>query len=170
MEMQIPSLKKQNLKHGDFAKKTIQELFPSQLLDSALVREFNYPSSIIAINEGNGRFSIQKLPAMVQLSSVGAIRCTDIDGDGHVDLLMGGNEFGFLPQFGRLDASSGHILLNDGKGRFNWINPGRSGLYLPGQIRDIAEVPAKDHVYLLFLQNDEFPALYSIRRGTMTKK
>ncbi len=170
MEMQIPSLKKQNLKHGDFAQKTIQELFPSQILDSSLVRQFNYPSSIIAINEGNGKFSIQKLPVMVQLSSIGAIRCMDIDGDGHIDLVMGGNEFGFLPQFGRLDASAGHILLNDGNGHFNWIDPGRSGLYLPGQIRNIAEVPAKDHVYLLFLQNDEFPALYTIRRRSINKK
>ena len=41
----------------------------------------------------------------------------------------------FLPQFGRLDGSFGHVLLGDGKGGFTWIDPRRSGLLLPGQIR-----------------------------------
>ncbi|HZE84994.1 MAG TPA: FG-GAP-like repeat-containing protein, partial [Puia sp.] len=163
MEIQIPSLKKQNLKHGDFAKRPIQELFPQKMLDSSLVRQFNYAPSIIAINEGNGRFSIRPMPTMVQLSSVNAIHCMDLNGDGFPDLVLGGNESGFLPQFGRLDASFGHILLNDGKGNFTWIGPERSGLELRGQIRDIAEIRNKDHLYLLFLQNDEYPVLYDCR-------
>ena len=170
LESQIPSLKKQNLKHNDFAKKSIQQLFPSNLLDKALVRPFNYTASIVAINQGKGKFSIRELPAMVQLSSVGAIHCLDLNHDGAADLVLGGNEFGFLPQFGRLDASAGHLLLNDGIGQWTWIPPARSGLYLPGQIRDIAEIPEKDHVYLLFLENDEFPTLYSIRPGPIPKK
>ncbi len=164
MEEQIPSLKKQNLKHGDFAKRSIQELFASQLLNSSQIKLFNYTSSVIAINEGNGKFSIQKLPQMVQLSSVNAIHCMDINNDGNTDLILGGNEFGFLPQFGRLDAGFGHVLLNNGKGQFTWVGFDRSGLQLPGQIRDIAEITGKDKVYLLFLQNDEYPVLYEVKQ------
>jgi hypothetical protein len=62
---------------------------------------------------------------MVQLSSVNAIACTDINGDGFPDLILGGNEFGFLPQFGRLDASFGDILLGDGKGNFTCLDADR---------------------------------------------
>ena len=62
MEDQIPSIKKQNLKNQDFAKKSIQDLLPSELLNKSLVKQFNYCSSIVAINEGNGQFDIQKLP------------------------------------------------------------------------------------------------------------
>ena len=72
------------------------------------------------------------------------------------------NEFGFLPQFGRLDGSFGHLLLGNGKGHFSWTDPARSGLDLPGQIRDIVPLRGKDHVYLLFLQNDQFPVLYEV--------
>ena len=164
MEMQLPLLKKQNLKHGDFAQKTIQELFPANLLDSSLVRQFNEPASIVAINEGNGQFSIQKLPPMVQLSSVNAIRCLDVNGDGYPDLVLAGNEFGFLPQFGRLDASVGLILLNNGKGSFTPLAPDHSGLDLPGQTRDIAEITGKDRTWLLFLRNDDYPALYRLHK------
>jgi hypothetical protein len=164
MEIQLPVLKKQNLKHDGYAKRSIRELFPADQLDNAETRTFDYPTSIIAFNDGNGHFSIRPLPVMTQLSSINAIQTMDLNGDGNTDLVMGGNEFGFLPQFGRLDGSCGHILLGDGKGGFTWTAPDRSGVRLPGQIRDIRVIPGKDkeHVNLLFLQNDEYPVLYQL--------
>jgi enediyne biosynthesis protein E4 len=168
MEQELPSLKKENLKHAEFAKKSIQDLLPAPTLEQATVKTFDYPSSIIAINLGNGQFRIQKLPPMAQLSSVNAIKCLDINGDGFPDLVLGGNEYGFLPQFGRLDASYGDVLLNNGKGQFNWIDPKHSGLQLPGQIRDIGELDDNTNRYLLFLRNDDYPALYLV--NTPAKK
>jgi hypothetical protein len=160
MEDQIPSLKKQNLKHAQYAKKSIQQLFSSQLLNSAQVKLFTFPSSVIAFNKGYGQFALQRLPTPVQLSSVNAACCMDLNGDGIPDLVLGGNEFGFLPQFGRLDASFGHVLIGKGHGQFQYTDYDTSGLQLPGQIRDITPLKTKDHVYLLFLRNDDYPALY----------
>jgi hypothetical protein len=162
LEFQMPILKKQNLKHGEFAKKTIQDLLPEELLKTSQVKTFNYCSSIVAINEGNGRFSIHKLPLMVQLSSVNAIRCMDLNGDGFPDLILGGNEFGFLPQFGRLDGSFGDVLLNDGKGNFNFMENARSGLNILGQVRDIALIKSAGNPHVLFLINDEVPMMYEL--------
>jgi len=162
MESQIPSLKKQNLKHSEYAKKSIQDLFPVTLIHQSLVKKFNYCSSIIALNQGNGQFVIEKLPVMTQMSSINAIKCVDINHDNHIDMVLGGNEFGFLPQFGRLDASFGHILLNNGNGLFIWENPEYSGLQLEGQIRDIQLLKGKNERFLVFLRNDDFPALYKI--------
>lgn len=166
MEMQIPSLKKQNLKHGDYARKSIQDLFPEQSLKN--VKQFNYASSIVAINTGNGNFSVQKLPVTVQLSSVNAIQCLDIDRDGHIDLVLGNNEFGFLPQFGRLDAGYGQVLINNGKGQFTASGPEKSGLELEGEVRDIKYIQGKAKDYLLFLRNDDYPALYQINNSPKT--
>jgi enediyne biosynthesis protein E4 len=168
MEEQIPSLKKQNLKHGEFAKKSIQDLFSSDVLNNTQVKKFNYTSSVVAINNGNGNFTIRKLPDMVQLSSVNAIEVADVNNDGNADLILGGNEFGFLPQFGRLDGSFGHVLLNNGKGKFTWINPKHSGLQLPEQIRNIKKIKSQDNFYLLFLRNDEYPELYKINEHQKT--
>jgi hypothetical protein len=179
MEAQLPSLKKQNLKYADYAGKSIHDLLGS--LESARVDSLDYAPSIIALNKGNGQFDIKPLPAMVQLSSVNAIQCIDVDGDGHPDLVLGGNEFGFLPMFSRLDASRGHVLLGDGKGNFSCTDPARSGLDLSGQIRDIALLKASrdhsahppdssDHIYLLFLRNDELPVLYRIPNAPSYKK
>jgi len=160
LEDAMPFLKKKNLRHEEYAKKSIDELVPQDALGKAVIKQFNYAASIVAINKGNGNFEITKLPSMVQLSSVNAIHCMHIDGDAYVDLVLGGNLFNFQPQLEQLDGDSGDILVNDGKGNFLWTDASRTGLNLKGQLRDIAEIHSKGKTFLLFLQNDEMPMLY----------
>jgi len=160
MQDEIPSIKKQNLKHQDYAKKSIQELFPEDVIKKSTVKTFNYPSSIVALNEGNGNFKIEKLPVMTQLSSVNSIRAFDVNGDGKNDLVTGGNLFTFLPQFERLDGSFGDVLLNNGKGNFKWLPQKKTGLDVEGMVRDIVTIPQKDGTYVLFLRNNDYPVSY----------
>ncbi|MFI5153303.1 MAG: VCBS repeat-containing protein [Chitinophagales bacterium] len=160
MEAQLPSLKKQNLLHEDFAKKSIQELFPKSVLDASLVKKFNYTTSILAINQGNGQFLIKPLPDMIQLSSVNAGLAEDLDGDGITDLILGGNDFNFTPQFGRLDASLCSVLINRKNGSLETLDSKKSGIQETGQIRDIKGITVKGKKYILILQNDEYPVLY----------
>jgi enediyne biosynthesis protein E4 len=163
MEFQMPVLKKQNLKHGEFANKTIQDMLPEALLKTSQVKKFNYCPSVVAINKGNGQFEIHTLPVMVQFSSVNAIRCADLNGDGYPDLVLGGNEFGFLPQFGRLDGSFGDVLINDGKGNFSFMDNRKSGLNIRGMVRDIVQIKGGPDTRMLFLVNDDYPVLYELK-------
>jgi hypothetical protein len=160
---QMISLRKENFKYEDFARKSVQQLLHPETFKNTKPEIFNYTSSCIAINEGNGRFSIQRLPGYVQFSSVNAILCTDVNQDGETDLVLGGNQFGFQPQFSRLDASYGHVLLNNGKGQFEWVSPAQSGLEIRGEIRDIIEIPGKKSKNLLFLLNNDFPLMYRVK-------
>lgn len=160
---QMPSLKKRNLKHKDYATKSIQDLLTTEQRNNSIVQEFNYASSCIAVNEGNGRFRIERLPSQVQFSSVGAVVSIDVNKDAKPDLIIGGNEFGFQPQFSRLDADPGYILINDGKGRFTVLPDANAGLGLRGQVRDIAVLPGKEGTYILILQNDEYPRLFRLK-------
>lgn len=170
LQEEIPSIKKQNLKHGDYATKSIQDLFPAEILQKAIVKEFNYPSSMVAINQGNGNFLIKKLPRMAQLSSINAIEPVDVNGDGATDLVMGGNLYTFIPQFERLDASFGDILLNDGKGNFKWVKQKKTGLEVKGMVRDIVQIPGESGTGILFLINDQYPALYKFNHFANTEK
>jgi enediyne biosynthesis protein E4 len=160
---QLPSFKKQNLKHSDFAKKTITDLLSGTQLKNSTVRECNYASSCIAWNEGDGKFTIATLPLTVQFSSVNAVWCTDVNGDGLPDLLAGGNNYHCLPQFSRLDASFGHLLLNKGKRQFAEIQPGESGIVIEGEVRDILSINIKQEKNILFLRNNNTPLLYKVR-------
>jgi hypothetical protein len=170
LEEAMPFLKKNNLKHADYAAKSVQELIQSETINKAIIKKFNYSSSCVAINNGNGNFSVKKFPPMIQLSSVNAIYCMDVNADGHTDIVMGGNQFDFQPQLERLDASSGDILINDGKGNLLWTEAAQTGLELRGQLRDIVEIHGKDKNYLLFLQNDEYPILYQLKDQSKNNK
>lgn len=165
MEDQIPSLKKQSLLHDVYAKKCIQDLFSPDIIKNSVVNKFNYTASCIAINKGNGQFAISKLPAQVQFSSVNALKLMDVNGDGFMDIITGGNLFGFLPQFGRLDASIGNVLINNGKGQFNCLDALQSGLDVTGETRDIETFKSVGKNYLLFLRNDDYPKLYELALG-----
>lgn len=161
---QIPGLKKQNLKYRDYAQKTIQDLFPKDLLDHSIVKQFDYTSSIVAMNDGKANFVRIRLPDEVQFSCVNAAQCLDVDGDNLPDLILGGNADDFLPQFGRLDASEGHVLLNGGKGIFHYLAANKSGLKAKGVTRNIRVLKSDKEKYILFLENNDYPMMYKIAR------
>ena len=160
---QIVSLKKKNLKHTQFADKSIQELFDADVIKNAVVYEGNWFKSSIAINEGNGQFTLKPLPKEVQFSCVNDIYCQDLNGDQQVDLILGGNDAGFTPQFSKLDASYGHVLLNQGAGTFKWIENKDSGLFVKGDIKHFEEITVDDAAYLLVTINNSAPHLYKIK-------
>jgi hypothetical protein len=165
MQDQLPVLKKENLTHKDYAEKSIQELFSKDMIASSVVRQFNYASSCVAINEGNGNFTLKALPLMSQLSCINAILPIDINGDGFIDLVTGGNQFGFLPQFEKLDGSFGDVLINNGKAGFTWQENSISGLNLRAEVRDIKTIRNSKGVFVLFLQNNNYPLMFKLNSG-----
>jgi enediyne biosynthesis protein E4 len=170
LEAQLPMLKKQNLRNASYAEKTIQQLFTKEQMENVLIKEVNYTSSSIALNGGKGNFTVYPLPAAVQFSSVKAILHADVNKDGTQDLVLGGNEFGFQPQLGRLDAGEGAVLTNDGKGNFTLLSRQLSGLQLHGQVRDIIAVKTPDGPGILILQNNEYPVLYQLKKSNAEDK
>ncbi|HLA52389.1 MAG TPA: VCBS repeat-containing protein [Flavitalea sp.] len=160
---QVPGIKKDNFKHHDFALKSIEDLFTKEMTEKAVVKEFNYASSIIAYGDGKGKFTVQKLPVRAQLSSVNAVLCLDVNHDGRTDIITGGNKSGFPPQLQKLDASFGDVFLNDGHGSFSNATPSQSNLNINGEVRDIKLVSNGNNKLLIFLRNDDFPKMFSIR-------
>ena len=73
------------------------------------------------------------------------------------------------PQFGRLDASFGHALLNNGAGSFSWIEPKQSGLQVKGAIKDIQQVQGKNKGYIL-LRNNDTPVFIKSATGKTAPK
>jgi hypothetical protein len=107
------------------------------------------------------------MPAPIQFSCVNAIKCVDVNNDGFTDLILGGNQFNFIPQLQRLDASFGNILLNNGKTSledFKCLEQSQSGLQMGGEVRDIEELNLKNKKCLLFLRNNDYPVLYELKK------
>ncbi len=163
MTGQIVSLKKQNLKASEYAKKAIDELFPGEVIKNTIVKQVNTMESVIAINDGNGKFTIKNLPSMVQLSCVCGITCTDVNNDGHMDIIMGGNNYEFKPQYSRLDGSYGNVLLGDGKMDFKWQNYSNSGFFVKDEIKHLKQFKDKNgKVFVIAAINNNNPMIFSI--------
>lgn len=160
---QIVSLKKQNLKASEYAKKSIQELFPEDVLGNSIVKTVTTPASLVAMNNGKANFSLNELPAQVQFSCVCGIVCQDINKDGNLDLVMAGNNYEFKPQYSRLDANYGSVLLGNGKGSFEWQNYNTSGFFVKGEVKHLK--PFKDKngsTFLISAINNEQPRIFKV--------
>lgn len=162
---QLTSLKKENLKASEYATRSIQELFSENIINNSLVREVNTSATVIAVNNGNGSFEIIELPAQTQLSCVCGITCADVNNDGALDIIMGGNDFEFKPQFSRLDANYGSVLLNDGNLNFDWQNYNESGFLVKEEIKHIRQFrDAEGNAYVIVAINDEKPRVFAISK------
>ncbi len=162
---QIVSLKKENLKASDYAKRTINELFPEIDMNTTIVKQTDISESVIAINEGNGNFTIKKLPTMVQLSCVCGISCMDVNDDGLKDIVLGGNNFEFKPQYSRLDANYGSLLLNKGNNEFEWEDYSKSGFFVRNEIKHIAKFKDKSgSTYVIAAINNDIPKVFKISK------
>ena len=162
---QMVSLKKQNLKASEYAKKSIDELFPKEVFEKSIMSQSNMGESIIAINEGNGEFKTKKLPDWVQLSCVCGITCTDLNNDGNLDLILGGNNFEFKPQYSRIDANYGSVLLGNGAMDFEWQTYNKSGFYIKNEIKHIAQFKDKNgKTFIITAINDDKPKIYTFEK------
>ena len=160
---QLSSLKKKNLKASDYAKRAIDELFTAAIIQKSIVQEVRQSESVIAINEGDGKFTIKPLPFRVQLSCVCGIACTDINNDGHLDILMGGNNFEFKPQYSQLDASYGNVLLGDGKNNFEWQDYTDSGFYVREEMKHLSSFKDnKGNIYFIAALNNSKPKIFTL--------
>jgi enediyne biosynthesis protein E4 len=165
MTAQMPGLKKRNLKATDYSKRTIQELFPAPIVQNSLVKEVNTSASVVTRNEGNGKFTIMKLPYRVQWSCVCSISCSDVNRDGNLDLIMGGNFFEYKPQLSRQDASYGHVLLGDGKLGFEWQDYAKSGFYVRDEIRHLEFFTDKSgKKFIIAAVNNGQPRIFKINQ------
>ncbi|WP_321343686.1 VCBS repeat-containing protein [uncultured Draconibacterium sp.] len=157
---QIVSLKKTNLTYSDFAKKSIHEILPPGLLENSLVKDTRIFESVVAYNKGNLQFRIDTLPNSIQFSSVNKILISDVNGDNYPDLLLGGNDFDYKPQFGRLDAGFFNLLKGGEKGFEQVTNPGIKGI---GMVRSLDEITINKTKHLLIGINDEKAQLYKFK-------
>lgn len=158
---QLLPLKKQNLKASEYSTRTIQELFPKEIIENTLVHEVQMSTSMLAVNLGGGKFEMKKLPYQVQLSCVCAIECLDVNKDGILDLLMAGNNFEFKPQFSRLDASFGNLLLGNKELNFEWQNYGKSGFSVRKEVKHLRQFKDKNNeIFVVTSINDEEPKVF----------
>jgi hypothetical protein len=188
---QINAMRKKFPDYKSYAVATMDEVLTPEDRKKALVVEANDFRSCLLRNEGDGHFSIHPLPMQAQLSVINGMVVDDFDGDGQLDVLISGNDYGLEPSVGRSDALNGLLLKGDGKGGFSPMPIDKSGIYLPGDQKALVKLRGEGDRYLVAagenrgplqvlewrtsvknipLQPDDVSAVYRYRDGSVRKE
>lgn len=113
--------------YGSFAHATVEQAFGSAQLQQAVHYQADTFASVFLRNNGDGTFTESPLPNLAQIAPIRGIVAADVDGDGHLDLIVAGNLYATEPNTARADAGNGLWLRGDGRGHFMPVPSVESG-------------------------------------------
>ncbi|PZX50543.1 VCBS repeat-containing protein [Algoriphagus chordae] len=159
---QMASMRSRFTDYASYSKATMSDLFTAAELEKAQVLEANTLESIVLENTENG-FTAKSLPRLAQSFPIFSILPIDLNKDGNMDLILGGNQTNTRIRIGIMNAGLGIVLLGDGKGDFRPLSPSESGLAIKGDIKSILPIHTKSGIQLLFGINQQPLKSYTIR-------
>lgn len=157
---QLPFLKKKFNTYQSYADAGITDLFDQETVDNSLVLEAQVGETVILLSKDDG-FEKVEIPIEAQVSFTRAIEVVDLNGDGLLDVILGGNFDAVKPELGRYDASYGTILLQDEAGTFNYLPNASSGYEVKGQIRHLSFLKASN--ILLSIRNNDKLMIHDVK-------
>ncbi|WP_289644266.1 VCBS repeat-containing protein [Maribacter aestuarii] len=152
---QIPALKDKIGKYDVFASLELKEVYGEEELKNSLHYVTDTFASVYMENLGDGNFKITDLPNLAQLSNINDLLVRDFNDDGFLDVLAVGNLFVSEIETPRNDASTGLLLLGDGKGTFDVRRGATIGFYAAKDAKKIIEVSTGDQRNILIGNNDD---------------
>ena len=150
--------------YGSFAQASIPQLFSAAQLRQSLHYEVDTFASLYLHNDGGGTFSSSTLPNLAQIAPVKAILVHDVDGDGHLDLIVAGNLYDAEPNMPRADAGNGLWLRGDGRGHFTPVPPNESGFLAPLNVAGLALINTPTGKALLVANTGDSLQAFTIRK------
>lgn len=138
-----------------FADATVDEIFSSDKLEGGLHYQADTFASMVFENRGNGTFSTSELPEWAQIAPIKGMVVHDVDADGSLDLILAGNIYETHPDVARSDAGNGLWLKGNGNGGFDPVHASQSGLFTPGNVKDIQLVRTSSGYALIVCNNND---------------
>jgi len=150
--------------YGSFARASVRELFTAGQLQQSLHYQADTFASVYLHNDGGGTFSASPLPNLAQIAPIKAIITDDVDGDGHLDLIVAGNLYDADPNTPRADAGNGLWLRGDGRGRFAPVPSPESGFLAPLNVSGLAIVNTPAGKVVLVANTGDSLQAFAIRK------
>ena len=134
MEKALPVLKKHYLLYADYAGLPMKDVFYG-FAETVKPLEAERMASAVCYGNGKGGFTINDLPAALQLAPIFCFQKIDFVSPVGNLYLSGGNFFDVIPYEGRYDAQA-LALFTAANNKFNYM-PQHDLIGIKGQVRDI---------------------------------
>lgn len=102
--------------YKEFASSTLADIYGSSILEDSYHQQVTEFKSIYIENKENGNFEIKYLPNNAQLGPTLSFVFTDVNQDGHTDVVGAGAIHAAEVETVRYDSNIGYVLLGDSKG------------------------------------------------------
>lgn len=135
---QNPFLLEKIKSYKEFASLEMKDIYGESELNESYKLIAHTFESVWVENLGNGEFKMNKLPNESQLGPTLSIINTDINKDGLVDILGIGAIYDAEVETIRYDSNFGYVLLNNGKGGFDYRK--EYDPYIDGDSKDIIQI------------------------------
>ncbi|WP_106566117.1 VCBS repeat-containing protein [Cecembia rubra] len=145
---QMYSLRSKFNNYASYADAQLEEILNADQLKKAEVLEAAELRSVYLENK-NGRFIPRPLPSQAQFAPIRSILVHDFDKDGHLDLVLGGNENSSRLRIGVIDANFGQLFKGDGNGNFQYITQKKSGLSIYGDVKSMKMIQSGSRTFLV---------------------
>ncbi len=132
-----------------YGSTTYDQLLNGLPQNQPFATEANTMATSYIENQGNGKFKITPMPMQAQVAPVNGMLPHDFNGDGNLDLLMVGNNYGTEVFTGNYDAFTGLWLKGDGKGGFMPVKSKDSGFIVTGDAKALALLHLNDGTPLI---------------------
>jgi hypothetical protein len=146
---QLVSFKSKFQSYKSFADATFDKLFTPEEMKGVQILEANNFHHSLLKNLGNGKFQLIPLPGITQYSCINGMLAEDFDGDGNLDLLLTGNDYGTEVSVGRYDGCNGLFLKGKGDGNFSPASILSSGWFVPGNAKALVKLRSSKGQLLL---------------------
>lgn len=143
LQNQMPLFRRLYTDFKSYSTISTAQLFKNGELEKAKKHTANFMETTCFLSSGNNKYVQKSLPIEAQYSPIHAILVFDYDKDGKQDLILGGNSFYAKLRLGKFDANYGILLKGNEKGEFQYINQGKSGLKIFGDVRSIIAIKNK---------------------------
>ena len=159
---QLVSIRKKYPTYKAYGLATMDDLWSAADKQGAIKKMATYLQSAYIENVGNGQFAIKPLPVEAQTAPVYGMISEDANGDGNLDLLLVGNDYGMEPYSGRHDAFNGLCLKGDGHGNFSSLSVAESGFFVKGDAKGLARIhTARNEDIWIATQNQDSLMVYA---------
>ncbi len=168
---QMISMRMKFQNYKSYATATMDSVITPEMRKGALRLKVNTLQSCYLRNDGNGKFTMSNLPVEAQMSELCGMTVDDFDGDGNLDVIISGNDYGTEVNTGRYDAFNGLMLKGDGKGNFKPQSILQSGIYIPGNGKALVKLTGAGGKYFLAAsQNKDVMKVFELKRPVRSVK
>lgn len=160
---QMPFIKAKFETYDAFAKADIFEIYGEDRLNKSLHYQATTFESMVALNDGKGKFSLEVLPNLAQTAPINDALIHDFTGDGSVDIFVAGNLYNAEVETPRADAGKGWLLRNN-NGALTVIPPVEVGVIADSDVKRMAVLNKDNDPIIVIASNNGRMTLYRLNQ------